>query len=195
MKRFLLALLLFFPTFLSGQNVIKGVVVDSLTQEPLPSATVYVNGTTQGTITDNDGRFELKDVSFPATVVFSFVGYHTQAVDFDRNPGTLTINLKTNDELPEIVVSGKGNKVSREDMDYFKAMFLGDDRWGRQAKIKNENVLMFDRSFHTSYHTRRIGKRTFANVSAQHEKAEKYEEFEDTVKVVSSVFDAWAYEP
>ena len=77
MKRFLLALLLFFPTFLSGQNVIKGVVVDSLTQEPLPSATVYVNGTTQGTITDNDGRFELKDVSFPATVVFSFVGYQT----------------------------------------------------------------------------------------------------------------------
>ena len=128
MKRFLLALLLFCPTFLSGQNVIKGVVVDSLTQEPLPSATVYVNGTTQGAITDNDGRFELKDVSFPATVVFSFVGYQTQAVDFDRNPGTLTINLKTNDELPEIVVSGKGNKVSREDMDYFKAMFLGDER-------------------------------------------------------------------
>lgn len=195
MKRFLLALLLFFPTFLSGQNVIKGVVVDSLTQEPLPSATVYVNGTTQGTITDNDGRFELKDVSFPATVVFSFVGYQPQAHGFTRNPGTLTINLKTNDELPEIEVSGKGNKVSREDMDYFKAMFLGDDRWGRQAKIKNENVLLFDRSFHTSYHTRRIGKRTFSKVSAQHEKAEKYEEFEDTVKVVSSVFDAWAYEP
>ena len=79
MKRFLLALLSFIPAVLFGQNTISGFVVDSLTQEPLPLATVYVNGTTQGTITDNDGRFELKDVSFPATVVFSFVGYQPQA--------------------------------------------------------------------------------------------------------------------
>ena len=168
-----LTLLALIPASLFGQSTIRGIVLDSLTQEPLPLATVYVNGTTQGTTTDNDGRFELKNVTFPATIVFSFVGYQPQAHDFTRNPGNLTIRLSTNDELPEIEVSGKGNKVSREDLDYFKAMFLGDDRWGRQAKIKNENVLMFDRSFHTSYHTRRIGKRTFSKVSAQHEKAEK----------------------
>ncbi len=190
-----LTLLSLVPTYSFGQSIIHGVVLDSLTREPLPSATVYVNGTTQGTSTDDNGLFELKDVSFPATVVFSFVGYDPQAMDLVRNPGYLTVLLKTNDELPEIVVSGKGNKVSREDMDYFKTMFLGDDRWGRQAKIKNENVLMFDRSFHTSYHTRRISKRSFVNASAQHERAERYEEFDDTVKVVSSVFDAWAYEP
>ena len=179
-----LTLLSLVPTYSFGQSIIHGVVLDSLTREPLPSATVYVNGTTQGTSTDDNGLFELKDVSFPATVVFSFVGYDPQAMDLVRNPGYLTVLLKTNDELPEIVVSGKGNKVSREDMDYFKTMFLGDDRWGRQAKIKNENVLMFDRSFHTSYHTRRISKRSFVNASAQHERAERYEEFDDTVKVV-----------
>ena len=67
MKRFLFAFLSFFPVLLFGQNTIRGIVVDSLTQEPLILATVYVNGTTQGTTTDNDGLFELKDVSFPAT--------------------------------------------------------------------------------------------------------------------------------
>ena len=110
MKRLLFAFLSLIPVVLFGQNTIMGVVLDSLTQEPLQSATVYVNGTTQGTATDADGRFELKDVSLPATIVFSFVGYEAQALDIDRNPGTLTINLMTNDLLPEIEVSGKTNK-------------------------------------------------------------------------------------
>ena len=195
MRRLLFAVLSFLPVALFGQSTVKGVVIDSLTQEPMASATVYVNGTTLGTATDADGRFELKGVTFPAKVVFSFVGYQPQALDLTRNPGDLTIRLKTNEELPEIVVSGKENKVKKEDLDYFKSMFLGNDRWGRSARIKNENVLMFDRSFETSYEIRRIGRTTYASATAQHEAGKKVERSYDTVKVVSSVFTAWAYEP
>lgn len=187
-----LTLLFFLPAHLFGQSTIRGIVIDSLTQEPLPLATVYVNGTTQGTTTDNDGRFELKDVSLPATVVFSFVGYHTRAMDLAHNPGTLTIRLKTNDELPEVVVSGK-NKVNRKDLDYFKSMFLGDDRWGKHATIRNENVIMIDDSFETSYYTRRIMTYSMRNVN--HGIEEKYEIYDDTVNVVTKVLSAWAYEP
>ena len=87
MQRVLLfAFLSLMPAFMFGQGTVTGIVLDSLTQEPLPSATVYINGTTQGTTTDNGGRFELKDVSFPTTVVFSFVGYKPQARDLDRVP-------------------------------------------------------------------------------------------------------------
>ena len=189
-----LFLLTFLPTSLFGQSTIRGIVIDSLTQEPLPLATVYVNGTTQGTTTDNDGRFELKDVSLPATVVFSFVGYHTQALDLARNPGKLTIRLKTNDELPEVVVSGK-NKINRKDLDYFKSMFLGDDRWGKHATIKNENVIMIDDSFETSYYTRRIMSAAYSMRNVNHGIEEKYEIYDDTVKVVTKVLSAWAYEP
>ncbi len=190
-----LTLLALIPASLFGQSTIRGIVIDSLTQEPLPLATVYINGTTQGTTTDNDGRFELKDVSFPATVVFSFVGYQPYALELDRNPGRLTIRLKTNDELPEIVVSGKANKIRKEDLDYFKKMFLGDDQWGHRAKIKNENVIMVDNSFQTSYYTRKVGKSSFSIHNVYNESEEKYEVFDDTVKVVKKVFNAWAYEP
>ena len=155
MKRLLFTFLSFIPVALFGQATIMGVVVDSLTQEPLPSATVYVNGTTQGVATDANGRFELKDVSLPTTVVFSFVGYEPQALDLVRNPGDLTIRLKTNDELPEIVVSGKLTKADKKDLEYFKNMFLGDDRWGKRATIKNEYSLIFDKSDDTSYEIRR----------------------------------------
>ena len=190
-----LTLLVLMPAALFGQSTIRGIVIDSLTQEPMASATVYVNGTTQGTATGNDGWFELKDVSFPATVVFSFVGYQPQALDLPRNPGTLTIRLKTNDELPEVVVSGKDHKIDKRDLDFFKKMFLGDDRWGKRATIKNENVLMFDNSFETSYVVRNIGKNSYVSATTMHESAEKREIHTDTVKVISSVFRAWAYEP
>ena len=195
MRRFLFSVLLLFPVALYSQHTITGIVLDSLTQEPLPSATVYVNGTTLGTATDADGWFELKGVSLPATVVFSFVGYQAQALELNRAPGELTVSLKTNDELPEIVVSGKESKIKKEDLEYFKKMFLGDDRWGRSARIRNENVLMFDRSFQTSYEIRRVGRASYENATAQHDAATKIVSYIDTVKVVSSVFDAWAYEP
>ena len=190
-----LTLLALIPASLFGQSTIRGIVLDSLTQEPLPLATVYVNGTTQGTTTDNDGRFELKDVSFPATVVFSFVGYKTQALDLTRTPGNLTILLKTNDELPEVVVSGKTNKISKKDLEYFKKMFLGEDRWGKRATIKNENVIMADNSLETSYYARRIMKASYSSRNVYTGIEEKYEVFDDSVKVVKKVFNAWAYEP
>ncbi len=135
--------LLIIPLALVGQNVVSGVVFDSQTGESLPYATVYVNGTTNGTITDRDGHFELRDIAFPSTIVASFVGYEPQTLDLSGNPGELTIRLKTNNELPEVEISGKINK---EDLKYFKRMLLGDNKWGRHATIKNENVLMFYRS-------------------------------------------------
>ena len=190
----ILSLLVLCPARMLGQSTVRGVVLDSLTQEPMVSATVYVSGTTQGTTTDNDGRFELKDVMFPATVVFSYVGYQTQALDLDGAPGTLTIRLRTNDELPEVVISRK-NKVKRKDLEYFKSMFLGDERWGKHATIKNENAIMIDSLNLVSYKIRRIVKTAYASRTVQHEAMEVSEVYDDSVKVVTKVFRAWAYEP
>ena len=187
-----LALLSALPVSLFGQDTVSGLVLDSLTSEPLPFATVYVNGTSKGTVTDTDGRFELKDVSFPSTVVFSFVGYQPQAINLDRNPGKLTIRLVSNSQLPEIVVA---SKVERKDLNYFKKMFLGDDDWGRRATIKNEKVLMVDYSHQTSFYTREISKTRYATLYASNDIIERSEKILDTVKVETDVFSAWAYEP
>lgn len=161
------------PVAIHGQNTITGTVLDSLTQERLQYVTVYINGTTKGTVTDADGHFELKDVSYPATVVFSFVGYKPQAHDIVRNPGHLSIELKPNIDLPEVVITGK--KVKRKDLTYFKSMFLGDDRWGRHATIRNENVIMIE----NTYYTRKVAVNDIG--------------YEVDEKV--SVFNAWASEP
>ena len=184
-----------FPSFLFAQSTVSGIVLDSLTHELLPSATVYVNGTTKGTVTNSDGRFILENVSFPATIVFSFVGYRPQALDLDRNPGALAIELAANSELPEVMVSGKDKKINKEDLEYFRKMFLGDDKWGKHATIKNENVLMTDNSFKTSYVVRKISTTSYSIPTVYSGKMVRTESTLDTVEVVTRVFSAWAYEP
>ena len=52
----ILTSLSFVSASLYGQGIITGVVTDSFTGEPLPNATVYVNGTTNGTTTNEDGQ-------------------------------------------------------------------------------------------------------------------------------------------
>ena len=195
MKRLLFAFLSFIPVIMFGQNTITGIVIDSLTQEPLSSATVYINGTTQGTTTGNDGRFELNNVTFPATIIFSFVGYEPQALDLVRNPGMLTIHLKANAELPEIEVSDKISKADKKDLEYFKSMFLGDDRWGKRATIKNENALIIDKSDESSYFIRKSFRSSFVTPNIYTGYVNSHKTFDDTVKVNKTVFNAWATEP
>ncbi|HKJ41551.1 MAG TPA: carboxypeptidase-like regulatory domain-containing protein [Sunxiuqinia sp.] len=59
--------LLFFLLFslaatANGQTTLKGTVRDSTDHQPIPYATVYINGTMIGTITDTNGHFQLKKV-------------------------------------------------------------------------------------------------------------------------------------
>ena len=192
---FLFAVLSVLSSIVWGQSVISGIVLDSFTQEPLPYATVYVNGTTQGTTTGNDGGFVFEGVSLPATLVFSYVGYEPLAIDLSHNPGKLTIRLKANSELPEIEVSGNSNKDFKKDLKFFKSMFLGDDRWGKRATIKNENALIFNTSNETSYEIRRIYRNTYSERTVYSDVVERHDEYDDTVKVNKTVFSAWATEP
>ena len=139
-----LSLLYMVPCLAFGQSTVSGIVTDSRSGAPMPFATVYVNGTTKGTITDNDGLFELNGMKFPSTLVFSFVGYNTQVLELDHDPGKLHIRLQTNDGLPEVVITDYSEREKY--LEYFKRMFLGDDRWGRRATILNEDAIMFNDS-------------------------------------------------
>jgi TonB-linked SusC/RagA family outer membrane protein len=61
------------------QRAVSGTVSDESGQ-PLPGVTVMVKGTTQGTVTNNDGNYSITNIPENATLVFSFVGMRTQEV-------------------------------------------------------------------------------------------------------------------
>jgi len=65
----------------SGRGTLAGTVYDALTGESLPGATITIEGTTQGTTTDADGRYTLRRVpSGEHVFVFRYMGFATQRV-------------------------------------------------------------------------------------------------------------------
>ena len=113
MKKSLITLLLLFTTILAQAANIKGVVKDSSTGEPLIGATVHIKGTTTGTATDLDGRFELCNVKEGKhTFVISFITYKTQELDINvtTHMAELEFSLEPdNMQLGEVVVVARKN--------------------------------------------------------------------------------------
>ena len=63
---------------LAQNRVVTGTVIDAETGEPLPGASVKLQGTSTGAVTDNNGNFVLKNVPLSIKkVVVSFMGMET----------------------------------------------------------------------------------------------------------------------
>ena len=70
-----IGLILFSVSFVLAQVLVKGTVKDNL-GEGVPGASVQVKGTSQGTITDLDGKFAFNVPNKNSILVISFIGYH-----------------------------------------------------------------------------------------------------------------------
>ena len=91
MKSLYLFIFLIFAGSLGAQNMISGVLTDE-SAEPLIGATVYVKGSTEGTVTDYDGSFKLSSAAESGMLIISYVGYETLNVPFGGDAG---FNLNT----------------------------------------------------------------------------------------------------
>ena len=101
-----LFLLCLFPMGALAQNVVKGTVNDEA-GEPIIGATVKVQGSQQGSITDFDGKFSIQAAS-NATLEISYVGYVTQKVKV-AGKSDITVVLKEDAQmLNDVVVIGYG---------------------------------------------------------------------------------------
>lgn len=109
----LVALLMAIPAF--AQNVdVTGTVLDT-NGEPLIGVTVMVSGTSNGTATDLDGNYELKNVPSKGKLVFSYIGYAQQTVDVK---GRTKIDVKMSEDsqsLDELIVVGYGT-IKKSDL-------------------------------------------------------------------------------
>ena len=106
MKRLHLLLpVLLLPLLVCAQRTVSGRVVDD-SGEPLIGATVRVQGTTAGTITDFDGLFSLSDVADDAIVEVSYMGYLPQQMKAASN---MRVVLQEDvQRLEDVIVVGYG---------------------------------------------------------------------------------------
>ena len=88
-------------------KIVTGKVVSSADNEPLIGATVQVDGTSTGTITDMEGDFKI-EANTGQTLVVSYIGYITQKVKVgDGSNYNITLN-EDRASLDEVVVIGYG---------------------------------------------------------------------------------------
>jgi len=88
---------------------VTGKVVDDKGQA-IPGATVKLQGTTRGTISDGDGKFELKNVPSNGVLIISSIGYNQETVQIN-NQSNLRVTLKDNmTQLSQVIVVGYGSQ-------------------------------------------------------------------------------------
>src|SRR5437588_10827861 len=92
-------------------NLVKGVVKDD--QGTLPGVTVTVKGTSNGVVTDVNGKYSI-NVPADGTLVFSFIGYDNQEQPVNNRTEINVTLAATNKQLNEVVVVGYGSQKKKD---------------------------------------------------------------------------------
>lgn len=96
-----------------AQSIVKGNVVDEQ-GEPVIGASIREAGTTNGTISDLDGNFQLK-VGKDASLEVTYVGFVSQQIKVDGRSSIKIVLSEQSNSLNDIVVIGYG-QVKKEDL-------------------------------------------------------------------------------
>ena len=118
---------LFSVTVAMAQVLVRGTVVDQ-TGESVIGASIQVKGTTQGTITDIDGKFSLGVPNKKSIIVISFIGYATKELQVDTSKPMSIVLEEDTKVLDEVVVVGY-QEVKKSDLT------------GAVAKVDMDNLL------------------------------------------------------
>ena len=109
MKKYYLSILAFcIATSLSGQvTTVKGTILEQSTGSALIGVNIAVKNTFEGTISGNDGYFEIATtVPLPFRIVVSMIGYQSQEIEITGNSTDLEISLEDQIYLgQEVVIS------------------------------------------------------------------------------------------
>nr|WP_319271474.1 TonB-dependent receptor [uncultured Draconibacterium sp.] len=134
MRKVVLLLLLFgLPVSMFAQNAaVTGKVVDAVSNEPLPFVNVLVSGTTNGTVTDETGHFEFRNLT-PGFIRIeaSFVGYKN-AISSEvevNNASTHFIEIlleKSVSELDEVTVTASPFRKTIESPVSLRSIGIGE---------------------------------------------------------------------
>lgn len=142
-----LCLSLVLAAFAQDRNRITGTILNNSNGQPVPNASVFINGTSKGTVSRSDGGFELTGIhkgSFE--LVVSSVGFQTLVLQLSSDTLPLAIELRLQPRLQELESvtvmpweRGSWKKYGRT----FIEGFIGTSAAAQDCEIKNRKVLRF----------------------------------------------------
>ena len=116
-QHFILLLFSFFlfttTTVAYAQHTVSGVVKDT-SGEPIVGANVVEKGTTNGSITDADGKFSFTVTKSNTTLVVSFIGYESTDYLYKGEKDVTIVLKEDSQDLDEIVVVGYGTMKKKD---------------------------------------------------------------------------------
>jgi len=120
-----------------AQTSVTGSIISGDDNSPLPGVNILVKGTSQGTISDAQGRYAINVPSADATLVFSFVGFVSQEVPLAGRT-TADVTLATDEtQLSEVVVTALGVEKEATRIGYSQQKVQGSDL----VKAREPNAL------------------------------------------------------
>lgn len=138
----------FTTTTLHAQTTVTGNVTDQ-NGEAMIGAVVRMQGDeTSGTVTDIDGNYLLVCSKNEGVLVFSFVGYVTQEINFSAGNNKINVVLRSSTELDDVIVIGYGTQkksditgsISSAKNEDFRDQPISNIAGSIQGKVSGINV-------------------------------------------------------
>lgn len=134
-------------TFAQQKKVIQGIVTSVNESLPLPGVNIIVKGTTNGVVTDFDGKYSINALNYDV-LVFSYLGYKSKEVPVGNQSMINVALLEDATSLDEVVVVGYGTQkksdltgsVSVVDMDNAKKVVTYDAAKMLQGQVAGVTV-------------------------------------------------------
>ncbi len=150
MKNKLFAAFLFlFTSLLLAQTKVSGIVLDE-NKKPIGYANVAFKGTSEGIITNEDGRFYLESTQNRKVLSISFVGYTSKEIQLDK-PVTynMIVSLANGEELSEVkIFAGKVSKKDNPAVDILRKIWARKRQNGlrqfKQYQLEKYEKVEFD---------------------------------------------------
>lgn len=125
MKRFLSVFFLLFIVTVTAQTKIEGVVTDEAGM-PIAFANIIFVDSSEGTITNDNGRFYLESDETYSAIQVSFIGYETKEIPLGQkvNYGMEIVLMESAEQLQEVIVyTGKQSKKNNPAIDILKKIW------------------------------------------------------------------------
>ncbi len=156
-KYIILTFLLLLSHFASAQ--LKGIITDSLTNEPLMYISVFYEGKGVGAVSDINGTYSIETRAGWNEVTFSAVGYKKKIVRITPGQKTLNVQLTSDDVLlSEVVVKPKKERYSRKNnpaVDFMRKV------------IENKKYLKLEENDYYSYDKYQKMKTSISNITEE----------------------------